>query len=217
MLLYFILPALLWAGFIEGARTRYDDDQQIVIKELRDSLDDLKREIRNQESEMKAFAERNNSVDMAIDSIRTELKETHQAQKEISKNNLGQLEMKIGSLETANKGLAADVKQIRGGFNDSQETLKAFKDRINQLEKSIEALNRNVEHLEKALNNVMDAFKVEAGNSGTPTGSKIYKVKAGDSLEKIAKQNGVTVRAIKELNGLTKDQIHVGQTLKLAD
>ncbi len=215
MILYFILPALLWAGFVEGARGRYDDDYQIVLKEMRDSLEDIKREVRNQESELKAFEERNHSVDLAIDAIRTELKETHQAQKEISKNNLGQIEMKLGSLETANKGLTADVKQIRSGFNDSQETLKAFKDRIGQLEKSIEVLNRNVEHLEKALNSVVDAFKVEAGTA--PSNGKTYKVKSGDSLEKIAKQNGVSVKTLKDLNGLTKDQIHVGQILKLAD
>lgn len=40
-----------------------------------------------------------------------------------------------------------------------------------------------------------------------------YVVEAGDALSKIAAQYGVTVRALKEANGLTGDIILVGQTL----
>jgi LysM repeat protein len=42
-----------------------------------------------------------------------------------------------------------------------------------------------------------------------------YKVKSGDTLMKIARSHGTTVKAIKALNGLKTDQIKVGQVLKL--
>ncbi len=42
-----------------------------------------------------------------------------------------------------------------------------------------------------------------------------YIVKSGDSLSKIAHQQGTTVRALKELNKLTSDRIRVGQKLAL--
>jgi LysM repeat protein len=48
-----------------------------------------------------------------------------------------------------------------------------------------------------------------------PTGETVYTVKSGDNLLKIAQHNGTTVKAIKALNGLTTDQIKVGQKLKL--
>lgn len=41
------------------------------------------------------------------------------------------------------------------------------------------------------------------------------KVKKGDMLAKIAKANGTTVKAIKEANGLTSDNLKVGQVLKV--
>ena len=43
----------------------------------------------------------------------------------------------------------------------------------------------------------------------------VYHVKGGDSLGKIAKRHGTTVKAIRQLNGLTSDNIRVGQKLKL--
>jgi LysM repeat protein len=40
-------------------------------------------------------------------------------------------------------------------------------------------------------------------------------VKSGDTLIRIAKAHGTTVKAIKSLNGLTTDRIKVGQKLNL--
>jgi LysM repeat protein len=42
-----------------------------------------------------------------------------------------------------------------------------------------------------------------------------YVVKSGDTLMKIAKQHGITYKAIKTANGLTTDKIKVGQKLKI--
>jgi LysM repeat protein len=47
--------------------------------------------------------------------------------------------------------------------------------------------------------------------AGDTAGS--YEVKPGDSLEKIAKKNGVKVAALKDANKLTSDKIRVGQKL----
>ncbi|MGV3465744.1 MAG: LysM peptidoglycan-binding domain-containing protein [Heyndrickxia sp.] len=59
-------------------------------------------------------------------------------------------------------------------------------------------------------------------NSGTtnpqsspvePQTSVTYKVVSGDSLSKIAKQNNITVQALKSANNLTSDTIKIGQVL----
>ena len=54
---------------------------------------------------------------------------------------------------------------------------------------------------------VKPAFKSYTG----PT--KEYVVKGGDSLGKIALASGISIRALKELNGLAKDNVRVGQKL----
>jgi LysM repeat protein len=43
----------------------------------------------------------------------------------------------------------------------------------------------------------------------------LYTVKSGDNLLRIASRFGTTVKAIKSLNGLSTDQIKVGQKLKI--
>lgn len=47
------------------------------------------------------------------------------------------------------------------------------------------------------------------------TGSNYYTVKAGDTLWTIAKNNGLTVNELKELNNLTSNTLTIGQTLKI--
>ncbi|HUA39223.1 MAG TPA: LysM peptidoglycan-binding domain-containing protein [Candidatus Sulfopaludibacter sp.] len=51
--------------------------------------------------------------------------------------------------------------------------------------------------------------------SGSGGGEEIYIVKSGDTLSKIAKRNGTTVRAIESENGLSTTHIKVGQKLKI--
>ncbi len=46
-------------------------------------------------------------------------------------------------------------------------------------------------------------------------GEQIYIVKPGDTLSKIAKRNGTTIRAIESENGLSTTHIKVGQKLKI--
>ena len=45
--------------------------------------------------------------------------------------------------------------------------------------------------------------------------TKDYTIKNGDSLGAIAKKNGISVRQLKELNGLQSDVIRIGKTLKV--
>jgi len=61
-------------------------------------------------------------------------------------------------------------------------------------------------------------LKVPQSTTTTTTATTVpatYIVKSGDTLSGIAKQYGLTISNIKQLNGLTSDVIYIGQTLKL--
>jgi LysM repeat protein len=53
-----------------------------------------------------------------------------------------------------------------------------------------------------------------SATAGPSAGS--YVVKRGDTLDRIARAHGTTVRAIKAANGLTSDRIVVGRSLKMS-
>lgn len=216
----FLLPVLLGTGlFLEAAPRRYEDDLSIVVKEMRDTLDDLRREVYNHESEIRTFENRVATQEESLGKFREEFKESTKGQKEILKTHQGCFESRLNALEGGQKALISDLKQIRNHSMESQELFKVFKDKMISLEKNVDVLTKNLEILQSATHSLVDALKPSqgAGLALEAGRSSIYKVKAGDSLEKIARQNRTTIKVIKELNHLTKDTITVGQNLKLPE
>lgn len=62
---------------------------------------------------------------------------------------------------------------------------------------------------------VKPVYQQLARQASTPARTRSYKVKNGDSLWQIARNNGVDVNDLKRWNGLDKHALKVGQTLKL--
>src|SRR5699024_2237234 len=54
-----------------------------------------------------------------------------------------------------------------------------------------------------------------SSSSGSSNSTKTYTVKSGDSLSKIASQNGTTVAKLKSWNNLKSDTIYIGQKLSI--
>lgn len=81
-------------------------------------------------------------------------------------------------------------------------------------EEKLAVLPTNPKLRDKAKADITAANASNAEGSTPPTGGT-YVVKPGDSLNKIAQSNGVTVAALKQANGLGAQGVRVGQTLNL--
>jgi LysM repeat protein len=62
---------------------------------------------------------------------------------------------------------------------------------------------------------VAHATEADASGAAGSVGDRVYTVKAGDSLARIARQHGTSVRAIQTANNLKTTQIKIGQRLKV--
>lgn len=236
---FFRIPTLLIASVgifssmqLTAAPKRYDyaEDTNTALREVRAGIDDLKHEVSNHENEIRTFESKLTNQEATLDSLRQHIMDATQINKELVRNSSNNLETKLNSfepkivnLDNLIKGLVADMKQLRTHANDVSTSFERYEQRISNLERIIEVQNRNIANMEKALTSIASAFEVKTApvtserskDNLVVSSDKIYRVKPGDSLEKIAKANGTTIKAIKELNQISNDRIFVGQKLQL--
>ena len=199
-------------------RRGFDDDSS--TREMRDSIESLRHELENHETEIRMAEERVDNQEATISALRQQVLDANQSNKDLLKGSSANWDGRVVNIETANKGFVADLRQLKTHANETTEALNQYKQRIAELEKVISQQSQNIESLQAALRSLSDVLLTKEGSSVNSTASfsesgKTYRVKAGDSLEKIAKNNGTTVRAIKELNNLSNDKIVIGQALQL--
>lgn len=226
--------AIFFASFSLTAAPRgqyYQDENAIAIKEMRDSIEDIRHEVNNHEAEIRVFDEKLTNFDAIIESVRDQLSDSSKSHKEQLKGSSANLESKIAALETTSKGLVTDLRQFRTHSNETTAALTQYKQKIGELEKIIDQQNQNIEHLQAAMRSLMEALQGKpqasakavsdssssSGSVGSLSSDRSYKVKSGDSLEKIARSHQTTIQAIKDVNGLTTDRIVVGKTLIIPD
>ncbi len=200
---------------LAGAPRRSYDDGDNSLREMRDSIDSLRHEVENHEIEIRMSEQRVENQEGTISSLRQQVLDAAQANKDIVRGAAANTEARISSLEAANKGLVADLKQLKTHANESSEALTQYKQHIGELEKMIQMQGQNIDNLQAALRSLTDVLQVKEGSSAVADSGKTYRIKSGDSLEKIAKAHGTTVKALKEMNNLTNDRIIVGQSLQL--
>lgn len=216
-----LMPALaLVAGLLVStnlwaARTNpYSyDNQNVAIREIRDGIDDLRHGLNNHETEIRVLEEKIKNQEIIFESIQDRVNES----KINLKSNASNLDNKLNSLESTLKGIIADLRQFKSHANESSEQLTASMDKILELEKTIDQQNKNISHLQTAMQSLMDAFQIKDGSEKNSSSNsyQTYQVKNGDSLEKIARRNHTNVKTLKELNNLANDRIKIGQFLQL--
>lgn len=217
------IPAALTAA--PRGQQYYQDPNAVAMREMRDSLEDMRHGVNNHEMEIRVIDEKMKSFDVIIDSVRDQLSDASRMHKEQLKGSSAGFESRINSLEDTSKGLLADLRLFKVHSNDTVTALTQYKQKIGDLEKTIEQQNENIEHLQAAMRSLMEALHGKpvsdvvvsspvASATRTPSSSdRSYKIKAGDSLEKIARAHQTTIQAIKDANGLTTDRIVVGRIL----
>jgi LysM repeat protein len=165
---------------------------------------DLRHELDNHETEIRIFDERLATQENIIDSLRQQLLETVQKNRELVKGNSSSFDARITNLETAVGNILTDLRQLQSHANESNKALSQHKQKLTDTNHQIESLHDSLKALLKDLQS----------DPSEPT--NIYHVQNGDSLEKIARKNNISLKKLKELNDLVNDRIFIGQILKIA-
>jgi LysM repeat protein len=217
-LIAFILIALCRCQSVGAAQDGWNSGRKAVTVS---SSDELRYELRNCTTEIEQLRQRNENLTQRLEEVQQELSS-------LKESGGGNLQNRMDKIESSLQALTDDLKQIKSHSNQTATTLAQYRTSLADLEKSTSTQRDNVVNLESALHSLMDLYQTKSvGGSKaeialadtaaiTSTSKARYKVKAGDTLDKIARENKTTVSELKRCNQLKKDDlIIVGQELAL--
>ncbi len=178
---------------------------ELTLHELQTNLDDLRHDVHCVTTDIQLLDGKISHHENILNSLKQQTKQDEKLQD--LKHTLLLLEKKIASLQAQET-----LKNLTDHANETTLALKQHKQRIAELEKELITQERKYEELTK-LAATLESLKNAIPGDGVQI--KLYKVKAGDSLEKIAKNHQITVEYIKKLNQLDQDLIYIDQELKI--
>ncbi|MBI2742297.1 MAG: LysM peptidoglycan-binding domain-containing protein [Chlamydiales bacterium] len=178
----------------------------VALEEVRIELSDLRHELSGTRVDLQILDEK-------IKQQKTPVKGAE------SSLQLSTLDRKLAELQKSQEKLAQDLRQLGTHANQASTTFAKQQEKLHDLEQEIQAQNRRLDEIVKlkgTLSSLSEVLKEKSREESSNTHTyRKYKVKSGDSLEKIAKQQHTTIEAIKKLNDLSSDRIVVGQEIKL--
>lgn len=187
--------------------------ESLAISEFRIELSEFKTLFNNQKKDLELLQERLNSLSSTLDHNKDELGKANKADIESAKERLTSYDKRLASLETGQKSLISDLKTLKDHLNESEQALSKCEEKLNSLENT---LSSDMKSLKGSLQSMMALLQKEP-TAPTTLGTKNYIVQAGDSLGKIAQENHISLKRLKELNSLANDQIYPGQKLLLPE
>lgn len=184
---------------------------ELTLHEVRTNLDDLRHDLNCFQTELQIIDGKLKQQEGVIDHLKQLKGSKQDAKLELMLKELNLLEGRLSSFEKKIDASLADLQKLSNHANETSSALSQHKERLNELEKDFIVQNRKLEDIVK----IKESLENIATNLKSDLPSKNYKVKAGDSLEKIAKANKTSAEEIKKLNNLDNDLIVIGQELKI--
>lgn len=182
---------------------------ELTLHEVQTNLDDLRHDINCFQTELQILDGRIKYYENTLSSLKHHDLEKQQTKIDLLTVQVQVLEKKWLSLEDTQKDELVELQTLSSHANETTAALSQYRARIGELEKDIYSQNRKFDEVAKLKRHIETLAKGIHGKF------KFYKVKAGDSLEKIARINQTSVEKIKELNELNQDLIVIGQELKI--
>lgn len=209
-LLYLSLVTL--AGCSPLTSSPYDGKYQLelTLHEVQTNLDDLRHDLNSFRTELQIVEGRIKHYEDALVIVKSQDLEKQQAKIDQLASDIQLLEKKWSAAEKSRLIDSSELRQLATFAKEAHVALVQFKDRIAEMEQDVISGQRRFDEIGKLKGNIDTLARAMRANE-----QKSYRVRPGDSLEKIAKSNKTTVEKIKKLNALDHDLIVVGQELKL--
>jgi LysM repeat protein len=180
-------------------------DTSVALDEMRIELSDVKHSLSNTQVEMQILEDKLRSQDKNLQASKSQNNNLVVG----SEQKIALIEKKLLSIEKMQEKLSSDLKHLSTHANQTTTSLTQYQNRIRELEVELRDQNKvinEIAQLKGTLKSITQAMKADVSPS-------TYRVKAGDSLEKIARMHKTTVDALKKANNLNSAKIVIGQEI----
>ncbi len=169
------------------------------LEEMRVTLIDLKHAVNSQKMDLALLDEKVSRLSAT-------------SQTENLKQELASLKEQFASLEEKTSAdlveLSSYAKQVSSALSDSRGQIASLQQHVNQQGERLDEVGK----LRTTISSLSKAMSKPAEKS-----SKTYRVRSGDSLEKIARAQQTSIDELKKVNNLTSNKIIIGQELKIPE
>jgi septal ring factor EnvC (AmiA/AmiB activator) len=162
------------------------------------------------ETEMEMLKNSIATQEESRESLEKEVSKMLKAAKDAVKDSSEQSGTRQKNFDKTLEKLTSDLKQLKTHCNDLSSIVNDLSKTVAGLKEGASAQNLVIKELEQAMRGLTLAL---GGKGRADGGGGVHVVKNGDSLEKIARQNGMSISELKELNNLKSSTIHPGQEL----
>ena len=170
----------------------------------------LKHTQANFEQELAKMNSKFQNVDLVLESMRDEVTALLKACKETQITSASSQTNRFHTFEKNFDKVTSDLKQLKQHSNELTSCHDHLEKKIEELEKILKLQAEEIRTLESAMRSLTSAFEKPSKKKQRST---TYRVKKGDTLEKIAQDHGVSLSKLKNENNLTNDTIRSGQEL----
>lgn len=195
---------ILFFGCTSELASKYEDryNKSALLEEIQVELADVKHALHSYEVDLRIMEEKLQKQTTALHSL-----ESQKSAPKAANSSVDVLEKRISAIEKMQEKIASDLRALNTNANQMSASLEQYKQEIAKHSQRLD----EVAKLKSTLTSISKAIKPASQESA----SSLYKVKAGDTLEKIARRIQCTAEEIRHLNQLQNDKIVVGQDLKI--
>lgn len=205
-LFFLLISALFLSGCTIRSSSKADKNQmELSLHKVRTEVDEIKHDLNTYEIEHHILEGKLIDQEQTISNLKQQVSDLKLGKLESFMQELQAMDKKIGAITKRQDKILSDIRQLSSHANDTTTALSQYKEKIAQFERAISLQNEQLKDIAKIREQLVQMADSE----------KLYTVKAGDSLEKIARAQNTTVEEIKKINHLTTDLIVVGQEIRL--
>ncbi len=208
---FLILPFFFFGCTAINSSPKAERDKiELTLNKVRTDIEDIKHDLNTYEIEHHILEGKLSDQEQSLSTLQRDTLESYTAKLDSVLSELESVRSDMIALRSKQKQLIGDISELSSHANDTTNALTQYKGKIESLEKLLESQDGRLQQIAALKDTLQEIAAFHKANE-----MKVYVVKTGDSLEKIAKRFHTSVDEIKRLNQRTNDLIIVGEEIQV--